>query len=246
MKLPHPHHKNCHAATRTRGRAASRCLLPPHATAAPAPSPASRRGSSFSSPPHCSCRAELRRSATWLMINTNRCGVKSSPSGGAVVPVRGHARRRHPGPGGPPCSGVAKGAALGSGVRGGGRGADLAVRLPPPSCRAEYASVTAGWTPGVTDQDLRWLEAWLGHRRCLAGVMAGLSLPARHRRPIVAVAAWGSILLGHDVVLGGAYYADRLKGWMNLAPRISWDVGCGEGVGPEIAQELLYLEEPIG
>ncbi len=38
-------------------------------------------------------------------------------------------------------------------------------------CWAEYASVTAGRTPGATDQDMRRLEAWLGNRRRLAGVI---------------------------------------------------------------------------
>ncbi len=36
---------------------------------------------------------------------------------------------------------------------------------------AEYASVTAGRTPGVTDQDLRRSEAWLDKRRRLTGVI---------------------------------------------------------------------------
>ncbi len=97
---------------------------PPSATAAPAPSPAPRRGSSFSSPPHYSGHAEPRWSATWPMINAAGCRAKSSPSGGAVVPVRGRACWRHPGPGSPPCGGVAKGVAPGSGVEGRGGGAD--------------------------------------------------------------------------------------------------------------------------
>jgi hypothetical protein len=127
---------------------------PPHPReiAVLAASPAPRRGSSFSSPPRYSCRAEPRRSATWPMINAAGCGAKSSPSGGAVVPVQGRARRRRPGPGGPPCGGVARGAAPGSGF--GGGGGVFAARPPPQSCRAEYASVTAGRTPGVTDQDM--------------------------------------------------------------------------------------------
>jgi hypothetical protein len=103
------------------------------------------------------------------MINAAGCGAKSSPSGGAVVPVQRRARRHRPGPGGPPCGGVARGAAPGSGVGGGGGG--FAARLPPQSCRAEYASITAGLTPGVTDQDMRRLEAWLGNCRRLAGVI---------------------------------------------------------------------------
>jgi hypothetical protein len=145
--------------------------LHPRATAALAASPAPRRGSSFSSPPHYSCRAEPRWSATWLMINATRCGAKSSPSGGAVVPVWGRARRRRPGPGGPPCSGVTRGAAPGSGVGDGDGGAGFAARPPPPSCRVEYTSVTAGRMPGVTDQDLRRSEVWLGNHQRLAGVI---------------------------------------------------------------------------
>ncbi len=42
---------------------------------------------------------------------------------------------------------------------------------PLPSCLAEYASVTAGRTPGVTDQDLPQSEAWLGKHQHLAGVI---------------------------------------------------------------------------
>jgi hypothetical protein len=81
--------------------------------------------------------------------------------------------------------GVARGAAPGSGVGDGGRGAGFAVRPPLPSCRAEYASVTAGRMPGVTDRDLRQSEAWLGNRRRLAGairaVVTGLP-PQAHCR----------------------------------------------------------------
>ncbi len=59
------------------------------------------------------------------------------------------------------------------------------MRLPPPSCLAEYTSVTAGQTPGVTDQDLRRSEAWLGKRRRPAGVIRAVvagPLPKAHRR----------------------------------------------------------------
>jgi hypothetical protein len=35
------------------------------------------------------------------------------------------------------------------------------------TCQAEYASVTAGRTPGVMNQDLRRSEAWLANRRAL-------------------------------------------------------------------------------
>ncbi len=105
-----------------------RIVTPPHprATTALAASPTPRRGSSFSSPLHYSCDAEPRRSATWPMINTTGCGAKSSPSGGAIVPVLGRTCRRRPGPGGLPCGGVARGAAPGSGVGDGGGGAGFA------------------------------------------------------------------------------------------------------------------------
>jgi hypothetical protein len=57
------------------------------------------------------------------------------------------------------------------------------VRPPLTSSLAEYASITAGRTPGVTDQDLRRSETWLGKRRQLAGmiraVVAG-PLPKAH------------------------------------------------------------------
>jgi hypothetical protein len=88
-----------------------------------------------------------------------------SPSGGAIVPVR------RPGPGGPPCGGVAKEAAPGSKGGGSGGGVGFATRPPPPSCVVEYASVPAGRTPGVMDQDLHRSEAWLDKRRCLMGVI---------------------------------------------------------------------------
>jgi hypothetical protein len=158
---------------------------PPHpcATAAPAPYPAPQRGSSFCSPPHYSDHAKPRRSAAWLMINAAGCGAKSSPFGGAVVPVRWRARRRRPGPCSSTCGGSAKGAAPSSGV--GGGGASFAARLPPPSCWAEYASVTAGRTPGDKDQDLHRSEAWLGKGRCLAGVIRAVlagSPPQAHCR----------------------------------------------------------------
>ncbi len=84
------------------------------------------------------------------------------------------------------------------------------ARPPTPSCLAEYASVTAGRTPGVTDQDLRRSEAWHGNRRRLTGVI-GLSSPARRRRPIVTVVARESISLGHGVVPGGACGVDESR-----------------------------------
>jgi hypothetical protein len=119
------------------------------------------------------------------MTNGTGCGAKSSLSGGAVVPVRGRAHRRCPGPGGPPCGWVDKGAAPSSGVGGGDGDAGFVVWPPPPLCRAEYASVTAGRTPGFTDQDLRRLEAWLGNHRRLAGVIRAVVAgppPQAHRR----------------------------------------------------------------
>jgi hypothetical protein len=123
MKLPRSLRKNCCTATRTRGGGRIATPPHPHATAALAASPAPRHSSSYSSPLRYCHRAEPQRSTTWPMINAARCGAKSSPSEGAVVPVRGHACWRHPGPGGPPCSGIARGAAPGSGVGGRGGGA---------------------------------------------------------------------------------------------------------------------------
>ncbi len=35
------------------------------------------------------------------------------------------------------------------------------------TCQVEYASVTAGQMPGVTDQDLHWFEVWLANRWAL-------------------------------------------------------------------------------
>ncbi len=83
---------------------------PPLRNRRPRHLPCPRGGSSFSSPPRCSFCAEPRRSATWPIINATGCGAKSSPFGGAVVPIRGRARCHwhRPGPGSPPCNGVAK------------------------------------------------------------------------------------------------------------------------------------------
>jgi hypothetical protein len=75
----------------------------------------------------------------------------------------------------------------------------------------------------LTDQDMRRSKAWLGNRWPLAGVMAGLSLPAHPCRPIVPVLARGRILLENSEMLKGARYGDCLEGWMNL--------GCGVWVG---------------
>jgi hypothetical protein len=218
--LPHPQelpHRNEDAG-------GDRIAMPPHprATAALAASPAPQRGSSFSSPPCYSCHAEPRWSATWPMINAARCRAKSSPSGGAVIPVRGRARRRRPGPGSPPCSGVARGAAPGSGVGDGGRGADFVAWLPPPSCRAENASVTAGRTLGVMDQDLRRSEAWLGNRRRLAGAIRAVVASPPLQTHCHGRGQGGGILLGHGVAPGGAWYNDHLEGWIVLCVLLLW------------------------
>ncbi len=89
-----------------------------------------------------------------------------------------------------------------------GGGMDFVARMPPPSCRAEYAHITAGQTLAVTDQDLHRSVAWLGNCRCLAGVMAGLSLPAHHRRPIIKVGVRGGILIGHSMAPEGTRYGN--------------------------------------
>ncbi len=167
------------------------------------------------------------------MINAAGCGAESSPSGGACVPVRGRARRRRPGPGGPPCGGVARGAAPGSGVGGGGGGggAGFAARPPPQLCRAEYASVTAGRTPGVTDQDLRRSEAWLGNRRRLAGVIRAVVAgppPQAHRR---------------SRGRGGHLARPRRGAWGRMVQRPSRGVGCCGcgGCGGRLSREVWYL-----
>ncbi len=53
-------------------------------------------------------------------------------------------------------------------------------------------------------------------------------MPARRRRPIVAVVARGGILLGHGVAPGGAWYNDHLKG--SVAVVVGGGCGCGGGV----------------
>jgi hypothetical protein len=204
---------------------------PPHprATAAHAASPAPRRGSSFSSPPCYSCHAEPRGSATWPMINAARCGAKSPPSGGAVVPVWGRTCRRCPGPGSSPCGGVARGAAPGSGVGDRGGGAGFVARPPPSLFGKGYASVTAGRMPGDMDQDLHRLEAWLGNRRHLAGMIrAVIPGPPPQGRP--RSCGRGGILLRHGVAPGGAWYKDRLEGSVVCTVNIA-EGGCGCGGG---------------
>jgi hypothetical protein len=64
-----------------------------------------------------------------------------------------------------------QGGGAGQRSQGRGRGRGFTAWSPPPSCLVEYASVTAGRTPGVTDQDLRQSEAWLSKCRCLAGMI---------------------------------------------------------------------------
>ncbi len=158
---------------------------PPRATAAPAPSPAHRRGSSFFSPPHYSGHAEPRRSATWPMINAAGCGAKSSLIRGRRRPRPGARSPAPPGTWRPIVRWDRQGGGAGQRSRGRGRGRGFAARPPPPSCLAEYASVTAGGTSGVTDQDLRRSEAWLGKRRRLAGVIRAVVAgppPKAHRR----------------------------------------------------------------
>ncbi len=206
MKLPHPLRQNCRTVTRTRGgwhRPPPRdprphlpawlLLLLPLALLL-----------------SCCAAADcymtrLHDMVFGLMIDTAGCGAKSSPSGDAVVPIRGHARRRHSGPGGPPCCGVAEGAAPGSGVGGGGGGAGFEARPPPPSCQAEYGQRHRRPDAGSRGPG----PAQVGR---LAGVMAWLSWPARRRRPVVAVVARGSISLRHGVAPGGAWYANHLEG----------------------------------
>ncbi len=136
-------------------------------------------------PPHYSGHAEPRRSATWPMSNAAGCGAnKSSPSRGAVVPD-GARSPAPPGTWRPTVRWGRQGGGAGQRSRGRGRGNGFAARPPQPSCPAEYASVTAGRTPGVTDQDLRRSETWLVKRRRLAGVIRAVIVgppPKAHRR----------------------------------------------------------------
>ncbi len=100
----------------------------------PHPLLAPQRGSSFSNPVHYSGHAEPRRFAAWQMINAAGCGAKSSPSGGAVVPVRGRAPLCRPGPGGPLGGEFARGRGRAAESGGGGgrgfRGAAAAAIVP--------------------------------------------------------------------------------------------------------------------
>ena len=61
------------------------------------------------------------------------------------------------------------------------------------SCQAEYNRITAMQTPGLTSQDLRRSQAWIGNQYRLSQMIHALSL---RQRPVVAVVAGGSISLG--------------------------------------------------
>ena len=138
---------------------------------------------------------------------------------GEVFPIRGRRRPRlgahlpaPPGTWRPTVRWGRQGGGARQWSQGRGRGRGFTARPPPPSCLAEYASVTAGRTPGVTDQDLRRSEAWLGKRRRLAGVIrvvvAGL-LPKAHR----CGRGWGEHLARPWREAGG-----RMVGWMMGTP----------------------------
>ncbi len=89
------------------------------------------------------------------MINAAGCGVKSSPSGGALASAARDLAAR--------CAvGSRRGRRWAAESGAGVGGAEFVAQPPPPSCQAEYASITAGQMPGVMDQDLHWSEAWLG------------------------------------------------------------------------------------
>ncbi len=122
MKLPCLLCKNRRTVTRIRGWAAS-CRLPTPAQPPPSRPPLPPGVAPPTPPPHAILVVLSHGgSATWLMINTARCRTKSSLSRGAVIPVWGCAHWRRPGPGGPLCGEVARGAAPGSVVGGGGGG----------------------------------------------------------------------------------------------------------------------------
>lgn len=80
------------------------------------------------------------------------------------------------------------------------------------SCQVEYDRITAKQIPGITNQDLRRSQAWLGNQYRLTQTMEALS---SRQRPVVAVVAGGSISLGHGVTPDSVRYAERLEGWMN-------------------------------
>ena len=83
---------------------------------------------------------------------------------------------------------------------------------PPSSCQVEYNRITKTQTPGITKQDLRRSQAWIGNQYRLTQTMKALS---SRQRPVNVVVAGGSISLGHGVTPTNARYAERLKKWMN-------------------------------
>jgi hypothetical protein len=140
---------------------------------------------------------------------------------GKVFPIHGRRCPRLrvrlpvlPGTRQPSCGGVAKGAAPGSRVKGRGRGAGFLAWPLPPSCLAEYTSVTACRMPGVMEQDLRWSEAWLGKCQHLSGVIRAVVAgqpPQAHCRG----RGWGEHLAKPQRGAGR-----RVVGWINLAQQI--------------------------
>lgn len=96
-------------------------------------------------------------------------------------------------------------------------GIDAALQASAPlqevdKCEAEYDRITSKQTPGITKNDLRRSQAWIGNQYRLTRAMEALS---SRRRPVVAVVAGGSISLGHGVTPESVRYAERLEEWMN-------------------------------
>jgi hypothetical protein len=73
------------------------------------------------------------------------------------------------------------------------KGNAIALSSSSSSCQAEYNRITAMQTPGLTNQDLRRSQAWIGNQYRLSQMIHALSL---RQRPVVAVVAGGSISLG--------------------------------------------------
>ena len=86
------------------------------------------------------------------------------------------------------------------------------LTTPPSSCQVEYNRITKTQTPGITKQDLRRSQAWIGNQYRLTQTMKALS---SRQRPVNVVVAGGSISLGHGVTPTNACYAERLEKWMN-------------------------------
>jgi hypothetical protein len=162
---------------------------------------------------------------------------------GKVFPIRGR-RRPRPGARSPAPPGTwrptkrwgCQGGGAGQRSWGRGQGCEFAARPPPPSCLAKYASVTTGRTPGVTDQDLRRSEAWLGKRRRLAGVIravvAGLP-PKAHCRG----RGWGELLARPWRGAGG-----RVAGWMMGLELIYLTINALHAVlGQKMRREQVFL-----